>query len=261
MKENIKLKKIYDKAFLKGEEKHFTGKDELKEDPEFIQVLKGQNWKNKIVLDVGCGTGKLDFLIVKKGAKSCKGVDYSSEAIKIAKSKYEHKNLSFENLDINKKFSGKYDIIVSIGTLEHQDNPFYTLKLFKKHLSNNGKIIITCPNWTNPRGYILMTLFRLFNAPITLADLHFFNPKNFEEFAKKLKMDLKWKTFDRSWGQGEKMVKDLEKRIPKVLQDINLPYSSKNLKNLISWLNNTVLPLESENKINGASAIYIFSKK
>jgi hypothetical protein len=44
MKENIKLKKIYDKAFLKGEEKHFTGKDELEEDPEFLEVLKGQSW-------------------------------------------------------------------------------------------------------------------------------------------------------------------------------------------------------------------------
>ncbi len=261
MKKNIKLKKIYDKAFLKGEERHFTGKNEKEEDPEFVEVLKGENWKNKKVLDVGCGTGKLDFLIVKKGAKSCKGVDYSSEAIKIAKNKYEHQNLSFENLDINKKFSGKYDVIVSVGTLEHQDNPFDTLKLFKKHLASKGKIIITCPNWTNPRGYILMTLFHLFNAPITLADLHFFTPKNFEGWAKNMKMELKWKTFDESWGHGKKMIKDLKKRLPKVLNDANLDYDSKKIQNLISWLNNEVLPLENENKISGASAIYIFSKK
>ena len=110
MNKNIKLKKIYNKAFLKGEEKHFTGKDDLEEDPEFVEVLKGEKWKNKKVLDVGCGTGKLDFLIVKRGAEFCKGVDYSSEAIKIAKNKYKHKNLSFENVDITKKFSGKYDV-------------------------------------------------------------------------------------------------------------------------------------------------------
>jgi hypothetical protein len=37
--------------------------------------------------------------------------------------------------------------------------------------------------------------------------------------------------------------------------------NSKNVRNLISWLNDKVLPLENENKISGASAIYIFSKK
>tara|TARA_B110000438_G_scaffold288112_1_gene321163 strand:+ start:690 stop:1475 length:786 start_codon:yes stop_codon:yes gene_type:complete len=261
MNKNIKLKKIYNKAFLKGEEKHFTGKDDLEEDPEFVEVLKGEKWKNKKVLDVGCGTGKLDFLIVKRDAEFCKGVDYSSEAIKIAKNKYKHKNLSFENVDITKKFSGKYDVIISVGTLEHQDNPFDTLKLFKKHLTDKGKIIITCPNWTNPRGYILMTLFHLFNLPITLADLHFFTPKNFEEWSKNLKMELKWKTFDKSWGHGEKMIKDLKKRLPKVLEDGNMKNNSNNIQNLISWLNDKVLPLENESKISGASAIYIFSKK
>ena len=152
-------------------------------------------------------------------------------------------------------------MIISVGTLEHQDNPFDTLKLFKKHLASKGKIIITCPNWTNPRGYILMTLFHLFDAPITLADLHFFTPRNFEEWAENLKMELKWKTFDKSWGHGEKMIKDLKKRLPKVMNDANIKNHSKNIQNLISWLNDKVLPLENENKISGASAIYIFSKK
>ena len=59
---------------------------------------------------------------------------------------------------------GKFDVIVSIGTLEHTDDPFTTLKFLKRHLSKNGKIIITTPNWTNPRGYMLMTLLHLFDA-------------------------------------------------------------------------------------------------
>lgn len=197
-KRNLDLKKIYDKAFLKGEEKHFTRKDEPQDDPEFIEVLKEARYKNKKILDVGCGTGRLLYLASKKGAK-CFGIDYSKEAIRIAKTKYKNSNLSFQELDINKKFSGKYDVIISVGTLEHQDAPLSTLKLFKKHLNQNGKIIITCPNWTNPRGYILMTLYHLFKAPITLADLHYLTPKDFEKWAKILKMNLKWRTFDRSW--------------------------------------------------------------
>lgn len=260
MKKNSDLKKIYDKAFLKGEEKHFTRKDEPSDDPEFIEVLKEGGWRNKKVLDVGCGTGRFPYLATKKGAK-CLGIDYSKEAIKIAKAKYKHPNLSFQELDVTEKLSGKYDVIVSIGTLEHQDNPLSTLKLFKKHLNRKGKIIITCPNWTNPRGYILMTLYHLFNAPITLADLHYLTPKDFEKWANILKMNLKWRTFDRSWGHGKVMIKDLTKRLPKVLKDGKLPCESKNIQNLIRWLNDKILPLDNNTAISGASAIYVFSEK
>ena len=81
------------------------------------------------------------------------------------------------------------------------------------------------------------------------------------KIAKTKSTEDQWKTFDESWGHGEKMIKDLKKRLPKVLNDANLDYDSKKIQNLISWLNNEVLPLENENKISGASAIYIFSKK
>ena len=229
---NFDLQKIYDKAFLKGEEKHFTRRGKVSGDLEFNEVLKEVSWKNKNVLDVGCGTGRLLYLAAKKGAK-CTGVDFSNEAIKIAKKKYIHPNLSFQELDITENFSSKYDVIVSIGTLEHQDDPLYILKMLKKHLNPRGKIIITCPNWTNPRGYVLMTLYLIFNAPITLADLHYFTPKDFEKWAKILKMNLKWRTFDKSWGHGKVMIQDLTKRLPKVLDDAKLPCESKNIQNFI----------------------------
>ena len=259
MKKNKNLKKFYDEAFQKGEQKHFTRRGN-KKDLDFLEVLKEVSWKNKNVLDVGCGTGKLLYLASRKGAK-CIGVDFSMEAIKIAKKKFKHPNLAFQHLDISETFSGKYDVILSIGTLEHQDDPLSTLKLFKKHLNSKGKIIITSPNWTNPRGYILMTLYYIFNAPITLVDLHYFTPKDFENWAKILRMSLKWRTFDKSWGHGKVMIEDLEKRLPKVLDDVKLFNKSKNIQNLIKWLNDKVLPLDSDNTISGATGLYIFSKK
>lgn len=63
---------------------------------------------------------------------------------------------------------------------------------------SGSKIILTNPNWANLRGRILMTLQYPFDAPITLADLHYLTPVTHTKWAKKLKMDLKWKTFDRS---------------------------------------------------------------
>jgi len=257
---NKDLKKIYNKAFLKGEEKHFTRRGNDEKDDDFFQVVKIGKWKGKKVLDVGCGTGRLVFLLAKKGA-TCTGVDYSKEAIEIAKEKFEHPNLMFKELDASEQISGKYDVIISIGTLEHQDEPLSALKLYKKHLNPKGKIIITSPNWTNPRGYILMSLYYILNAPITLADLHYFTPKDFETWGKILKMKLDWKTFDESWGHGKIMIEDLSKRLPKILEDMKIQHKKKDIKKFLNWLEEKALPLEQNSSISGATGMYIFQKK
>ena len=119
MNQNIKLKKIYDKTFKK--------KNRVRETDEFKEVLKIDQWTGKTILDVGCGTGKLAYMIAKKGGK-VKGIDYSTTAIETALSKYSHPNLSYEKVDVSKKISGKYDVIISIGTLEHMDQPYKMLK-------------------------------------------------------------------------------------------------------------------------------------
>jgi 2-polyprenyl-3-methyl-5-hydroxy-6-metoxy-1,4-benzoquinol methylase len=258
MSTNREIKKFYNKVFKKGEKKHFTsflttGKPAL----ETEEVLKEIKWKDKKIIDVGCGTGLFAFCAAQKGA-TVLGIDYSKVAIDIAKEKYKAPNLQFKQLDAA-RLCGKYDVIVSIGTLEHMDNPFKILKLFKKHLTINGRIIITSPNWTNPRGYILMTLWHLFKAPITLADLHYLTPINFMKWAKKLNLNLKWRTFDRSWAHGDVLIKDLTRRLPNVLADTKLPRKIKNINNFIKWLKENVVPFNNSLAHSGATGIYIFS--
>ena len=184
MTNNSNLKSFYNKVYKKGEEKHYTSfvtkgttTDEMKE------VLKELNWKNKTVLDVGCGTGLFAHKVSKLGPKQVLGIDFSKEAIEIAIRTHKNHNLQYQVLDV-KEIKSRYDVIVSLGTLEHMDNPLKILKILKKHLTKNGKIIVTSPNWTNPRGYVLMTLWYLFNAPITLADLHYQTPVDFQNYAK-----------------------------------------------------------------------------
>ena len=117
-------------------------------------------------------------------------------------------------------------------------------------------MIFTCPNWTNPRGYILMTLLHLFDAPITLADLHYLTPLDFVGWAKKLGMRLEWSTFDRSWGHGEVMIKDLQKRLPNVLRDAKLPRNKKNIESFITWLEKNILHFDYSLPNSGALGIY-----
>lgn len=254
MNKNKNLKQFYNKVYLKGEKKHFTIKRESASLSEIKEVLKQVSWKGKKVLDVGCGTGLFAYNAAKKGAIVL-GIDFSTEAIEIANSQYNHKNLKFQSMDVN-EIKEKFDVIVSNGTLEHMDDPLKSLKLFKKHLTKNGCIITTSPNWSNPRGYMLMPLLLLFNAPITLADLHYFTPVDFKNFSKQLGMRLSWKTFDKSWSHGDILIEDFKKRLPNVLRDSNLPNNKKNVDLLINWIQNNINKLNHDLPHSGATGLY-----
>jgi ubiquinone biosynthesis O-methyltransferase len=257
---NKDLKNFYQKVYVKGEEKHYTDfvtKNKISSEP--YEIFKESNWKNKKVLDVGCGTGFFAFHAAKKGAKVL-GIDYAEEGINIAKKKYKHKNLKFEKLDA-KEIKEKFDIIVLIGVLEHMDEPFEILRLLKSKLNPKGKIIVTTPNWTNPRGYILMTLKLLFNAPITLADLHYLTPAEHIKWAKNLRMNLKWRTIEKSWAHGKDLILDFERRIPNVLRDAKLPKNKKNISKLLEWLKQDVITFDNSLPNSGAVGLYIYSKK
>ena len=259
MNKNKNLKNFYNKVYLKGEDRHFTIKRESASLPEIKEVLKKISWKGKKVLDVGCGTGLFAFSAAKKGAVVL-GVDFSVEAIEIAQSQYIHKNLKFTTTDVG-TIKEKFDVIVSNGTLEHMDSPIKTLRLLKRHLNKNGCLIITSPNWTNPRGHMLMPLLLLFDAPITLVDIHYFTPIDFKNFAKNLDMKLSWNTFDHSWGHGKMLVEDFKKRIPNVLRDSKLPNNKTKINLLIKWVEKNISSMNNDLPHSGATGLYMLSLK
>ena len=260
MEKNQDLRKFYRKVYSKGEKMHFTP-FVVRGTPtsDSLEIIKEISWKNKSVLDVGCGTGLFAYRVAKKGAKVL-GIDYADEAIDIANKTHVHKNLEFKKINVS-HVKGKYDVIVSIGTLEHMDKPFNMLKNLKKHLNKNGKIIVTTPNWTNPRGYILMTLTMLFDSPITLADLHYLTPLNHQEWAQKLEMKLKFRTIEKPWAHGDVLLSDFKRRLPNVLRDSKLPNNQKRINELIKWLEKYVIPLDNSMKHSGAVGLYVYSMK
>jgi len=260
LRKNKELETFYQSVYLKGEKKHFTPfVTKGTTSTEAKEVIKEMKWKGKRVLDVGCGTGNFAREIAKKDAKYVLGIDYADEAIKIAEKNNKEKNLKFKKLDVI-KLDEKFDIIVSIGTIEHMDNPIKIIKKLKSCLNKNGKIILTTPNWTNPRGYVLMTLYFLFNAPITLADLHYLTPNEHLKMAKKVNMKLKWRTIEASWGNGKIMIKDFEKRIPNIMKDMDKKIDKKRIKIFLKWLKNNVSDMDNSLPQNGAIGLYVYSK-
>ena len=260
MKKNSDLKKIYNKAYRKGEKKHYTrlllSKGKLTNDKR--AVLDLISWKGKKVLDVGCGTGEMASLIAKKGA-TVVGIDYSPEAIALALSAHRHTNLEFRVADL-KQIKEKYDVIISLGTLEHTDNPFVTLRSLATHVKKGGSLILTCPNWLNPRGYILQTLWHLFRAKITLADIHYLTPLEFEQWAKKLRMRLSWKTVDHDWAHGSGLVVDFKRRIPNVLRDSDLPSKKEYIDGFIQWIETHISVIEQDTPFGGVTGVYHLKK-
>tara|TARA_R100001377_G_C3194035_1_gene111782 strand:- start:1864 stop:2625 length:762 start_codon:yes stop_codon:yes gene_type:complete len=250
---NKDLKKVYDDVFKDGENNFFTF------EPTEIhqQVLSLDIYKNKKVLDVGCGSGDVAIGMSDLGAKSVLGIDYSDEAIKLAKEKNKKNNVNFEVVsytDINEK----YDVITLVGVLEHIENPSDAVNKLYSLLNENGKLVFECPSFQNIRGYIWMTLQILFDVPMSLTDINFLSPFHFKKYADDLNMDLEWKTFDFSRGNGDRMIIDLEKRLVNALRDAKLDNSK--VPKLINWLKNSV-KFDNELKHTGSEGLYVLSKK
>ncbi|SAL48185.1 type 11 methyltransferase [Caballeronia cordobensis] len=110
------------------------------------------------VLDVACGEGYGSWLISKWGAKSVLGVDISEKAVANAKKRFKADGLTFECGSGEKlaELAGpqQFDLIVSMETIEHVDDPELFLENIKSLASDNATIVISAPNdyWYYDRG-------------------------------------------------------------------------------------------------------------
>ncbi|MDC0939991.1 class I SAM-dependent methyltransferase [Candidatus Pelagibacter sp.] len=82
-------------------------------------------FKNKTVLDAGCGGGRYSYAITKLGAKKVTGIDFGDLGLKIAKKNYgKVKNLNFKKGNVlNLPFKNdSFDVVFSNGVLHHTTN-------------------------------------------------------------------------------------------------------------------------------------------
>lgn len=103
--------------------------------------------KNKIVLDVACGTGYGTDLLVRKGkSKKVIGLDYDKKTI--SECKKTCKGEFIEGDATNLPFEDNYfDIVVSFETIEHIIDYNLFLKEIKRVLKKDGLVIMSTPNY------------------------------------------------------------------------------------------------------------------
>ncbi len=118
-----------------------------------IDLLNKFNFKNKKVLDIGCGHGHILNYCKQRGAK-CLGIDISSKNIIIAKHNYP--NLNFRCYDIEKDYTkiiGRFDYVICLEVIEHLITD-KTFDILSNSLTKNGILILSCPNYLNTCGMI-----------------------------------------------------------------------------------------------------------
>jgi SAM-dependent methyltransferase len=120
-----------------------------KDEKEFwaITDLKPESFKDKVVLDVGCGGGRL-VSIVSQYSKEVIGFDYSNSVNKAQEFCHDKSNVNFVQCDVNKHPFKPYmfDIVYSHGVLHHTPNT-------KKSFDN-------IPNLVKKGGVLYIAVFR-----------------------------------------------------------------------------------------------------
>ena len=258
---NQDLKKRYDQIYKEREDTFFSKfVDNTNVSETDAYVLAATNWKGKSVLDAGCGTGKTAYLISQAGAKQVVGIDFSEEAIKVARQRFSAANLYYHCMELH-EWKDTVDVIVSCGTLEHMDRPWDTFAVMGKLIPVGGQIIITCPCFLNIRGFIWMALQTLLNVPMSLTDVHFISPFDIEEWLRDSPLQLvRAETFDYSRGNGPLMLTDLRKRLTNGLRDASL--NNTGVEAFIEWLGKVVNYIERNRAgaLDGATALYMIEK-
>jgi len=123
--------------------------------PHYIEQYRNQflNWifplqpeffKDKTILDAGCGMGRNSYWSLKWGAKELTAFDKDERSVKAAKENLKQfAHSTVVPCDIyNIPWENKFDFVFSIGVIHHLKNPKAGIKQIKKSLKPGGEILI-----------------------------------------------------------------------------------------------------------------------
>ena len=130
-----------------------------------LEVLLGADvWnliRNKVVVDFGCGQGREVVELVERGARHVFGIELRQEWLDEAAALARARGVADRCTFLERWTGGpSADVILSIDSFEHFDDPAGILKTMYGMLSPTGSVLATFgPTWYHPYGGHLFSLF------------------------------------------------------------------------------------------------------
>jgi len=108
---------------------------------DWIYPVKIEDFKDKSVLECGCGGGQHTSFMAPY-AKEIVAVDLNTiEIAKECNRKFD--NIQYIGADVSTMdLDRKFDIVLSIGVVHHTDNPDKTVENFIRHLKKGGRLVL-----------------------------------------------------------------------------------------------------------------------
>lgn len=111
---------------------------------KWVYPLNPKDFRNKRVLDAGCGAGRNSYWPLVYGAKEVISIDYDARTVESARknlSKFKNSNVKFESI-YGIKYNEEFDIAFSIGVIHHLENPELAIKNLVKSVKKNGIVLL-----------------------------------------------------------------------------------------------------------------------
>jgi len=105
------------------------------------------------ILDIGCGSGKLLYLLRDLGYTNLTGIDLSPEQVEHARQQFPESTIIQGNaLDLLEHLTSHYDLICAFDIIEHlnKDEIVSLLNLIYHALNPGGRLILQTPNAESP---------------------------------------------------------------------------------------------------------------
>ena len=133
-----------------GEKKYFDEVEKRKYfvEPHIKTFAEFEKWKDKDVLEIGCGIGTDSINFVRHGA-NLTAIELSGKSLEICKKRFSVFNLNADlyrgNAEKMTTFlpkNKKYDLVYSFGVIHHTENPENIVSEIKKVLKPKGELRI-----------------------------------------------------------------------------------------------------------------------
>jgi 2-polyprenyl-3-methyl-5-hydroxy-6-metoxy-1,4-benzoquinol methylase len=141
-------------GYLSGEAYAHASKLAVLLGDRFFDTLRG-----KTVIDFGCGTGGEAVEMAQRGARRVIGVDIRTSFLETARRHAEDQGVADRCVFMTTP-DQPADVVVSLDSFEHFDDPARILQIMESYLAPGGRIVVSFgPTWFHPLGGHLFSVF------------------------------------------------------------------------------------------------------